>query len=1849
MGMIIKRNGIEHLNLVKRGASTIDSASLNQGMLTDDTVKYSVRSNSKLDIKINDTIEVFGNTYRINTLPKFKKTSNTEYSYEIEAQGLMYDLLRCKFFNADGEGFKTTTDFPLIGNLEVFLVAIRNNMHRFSVNWEIGNFASTETKMITFGNDTCLSALQKICQEFKTDFWVKTEGGKFKIHTGAFGSTLPIDFEYGKGKGLYNLSRKNVDSNGIVNRLYVNGDTDNIPAGYRAFSDALKFSDSGYIEDANLIAEMGLIEGSIDFPDIYPKRTGVVSAVGSSKFKFHDSSMDFDLNEKEADGITTKYLIAGTSAKVHFNTGNLAGYEFEIKKGGYNHATKEFEIIPFTNQTGQKFPDEVAEAFQIEVGDEYVLLDIVMPQTYIANAEAELLTKANEQFALLKTVKVSYDLEVDPEYIKNLATPISIGDYVRVKDTDLGIDKVIRVQAITRDFITGNAPTPYNYKITLADSYEISFASQMVMDITEIKNVVSVTNLGNINLSKLGYKTTEELRNLVFDTDGYFDAENIKPFSIETNMLTVGSQSQQLSCSVVFLVNNAGNPNQVETKAGALFSQTFDKTWTIAGSVQTVPDNNSRYVYAKCSKNGTSGTIYFTQAQIKFDEDVNDYYFLLGILHTVTEGVRVLSITIGTTTINGGLVRTGVISSLDGQTYFNLNNGEIKGKITFTNDSPAFQQINDAIVIGGRNYYKKNTPIHLNAGSVGLIKTDTGFNVNGVAENNAMVRINPVITGNGKWTVSFEHQIDYPGYALEIDICDLGAITLPANTDNKWKKLSHTVDVTNYGDGSVYNFIDIGGLTGQQHRFRNFKVEKGTKATDWTPAPEDVEKQITDVQTYATTVNNLVSDIANDNKITPSEKQSLKKEYDIIIAEKPQIQAQANTYGVNTTDYINAYNALIIYTNPLLVNLNTTDDIVGSVLRNTFNNYYAIKVNLLKAITDRVNDNFSDVYGEMDRIEQELSAEIEDVNQSVSNLNSYVDGAFSDGIISAAEAVAIEKYINQINTEKSDIDNKYNQIYNDYYLTGTPKNNLATDYNNYVSAHTNLINSINTAISDGATTPAEKSDVDSKFSSYRLALGVLTTRFQEAIKAIETATVNAIQIGGRNLLVGKNYLDSLQIFEKSFHTYTGGDGIKWFDTLGANINGVEIVQDKWFTPKEIGNYTFSIWIYCDKNINSVYVSFYTASGHNPVLAQKKWNGVADVITATVNLTTLDPIRVVDLLDLQLSGNPQYIGLRNAKLEKGNKSTDWTPAPEDVQDDINTAQSTANNAITLLTDLGSDNKLTASEKQTTQNEWNRIKSEYTNNLSVANGLLLSVTSYESAYNALNNYLNPLLADLTSTTEINGNVFRATFKNYYDANVAIVTAIGNKQIENVQVGGRNFLKNSGNFRGSGWNGGFSDNGGGYTIDTNKIYLGKPTLRTTLGGGLQHNDWLKLETGKEYTYSALVYGDSEIEGDWNIPLHYWAGYNNQNEGKLQIIKYDQKVKDNGWKLIFLTFKLTDNADSFKPLLYTGSPSNITVWVAYFKLEKGNKATDWMPAPEDTSADITVANQNSANALAQAQNAMNTASAAAAVTSFMQTTIDGNVISTGTLQVGDVNGANAMISGVTDRPNGESIRFAAGQNYANKYRSPFQVLDNGMVLFVNPTTGQKTFELGFNQNTGKVVFNIYNDNGIRVASIGSQGIIFTGYVPESYTKYNFRKLTTSTFTTESVNSELSQLNTLQKYLTSSEELLKHYNLGLLTNYVAYEYYEGINFESAGNAQYARFYPTKNKFDSPIPDGIYARQNIISVTIDGDESGVIVNYNTTVYLFENGKIKSSINANAQQRIDRISARSENFPPEDFE
>ena len=180
-----------------------------------------------------------------------------------------------------------------------------------------------------------------------------------------------------------------------------------------------------------------------------------------------------------------------------------------------------------------------------------------------------------------------------------------------------------------------------------------------------------------------------------------------------------------------------------------------------------------------------------------------------------------------------------------------------------------------------------------------------------------------------------------------------------------------------------------------------------------------------------------------------------------------------------------------------------------------------------------------------------------------------------------------------------------------------------------------------------------------------------------------------------------------------------------------------------------------------------------------------------------------------------------------------------------------------------------------------------------------------------------------------------------------------------VNNLEVGGTNILRTSGQFGATfhAW----YDNGGTIVSDNSVQWRGFNTLRTTVGQGIV-GDWYKLENMATYTYSALVKADSIFNGTNATPLHYWAGKDNQMQPKLYVIAFNSSylAEDIGkWKKISLTFRLTEDADSFRPFFYAGDGSTVFN-IAYLKLERGTKATDWTPAPEDVTAQISSSNAN-------------------------------------------------------------------------------------------------------------------------------------------------------------------------------------------------------------------------------------------------------------------------------------------------
>lgn len=123
--------------------------------------------------------------------------------------------------------------------------------------------------------------------------------------------------------------------------------------------------------------------------------------------------------------------------------------------------------------------------------------------------------------------------------------------------------------------------------------------------------------------------------------------------------------------------------------------------------------------------------------------------------------------------------------------------------------------------------------------------------------------------------------------------------------------------------------------------------------------------------------------------------------------------------------------------------------------------------------------------------------------EAVDNLNEYVDGAFSDGIIQGTEAKAIEKYINTVNNTKAAVEATYNKLFLNAYLEGAPKTDLLNAKVTLFGSISALISAINSAIADGKVTVSEKNNVDTKFSAFNSAYAGFNTAVEGANKSIQ--------------------------------------------------------------------------------------------------------------------------------------------------------------------------------------------------------------------------------------------------------------------------------------------------------------------------------------------------------------------------------------------------------------------------------------------------------------------------------------------------------------------------------------------------------------------------------------------------------------------------------------------------------------------------------------------------------------------------------------------------------------------------
>lgn len=433
-----------------------ENSTQSKEIMGDNKITLSFTLSRNIDFKIGDWCSVYGEKYILNDVPPVEKRSSREYEYNLTLYAEYYDLNKAQFMFYDATNQLKEGVFSLMANAKTFIDLVIQNANRIGAGWTKGAVVETQYVNMSFSSESCLAVLGRLAEQFGTEYYID---GK-KISLDARFKDTGITLSNGKRKGLYTIGRKPLNDSKVVTRLYAFGSDKNLPPDYRNYSTRLKMTGGALYLEKN-VSEYGIVEYTQVFDSIYPHRTGKVTNVNfADPFIFVDNTMDFDLNAQ---------LLPNIAAKVTFNTGQLAGYTFDINR--YDAGLKQFRILKNKNE---KAIDVPSTSFRPAIGDEYVLVDIQMPPSYVTAAEAELTAEAQKLLDKLSSPQFEYPLTVDPAELRRRNVKIQLGDQIWIVEPDWSLNQKIRTIGYTRTF-----KDEFDYQLTLADGLKVNVGSEL--------------------------------------------------------------------------------------------------------------------------------------------------------------------------------------------------------------------------------------------------------------------------------------------------------------------------------------------------------------------------------------------------------------------------------------------------------------------------------------------------------------------------------------------------------------------------------------------------------------------------------------------------------------------------------------------------------------------------------------------------------------------------------------------------------------------------------------------------------------------------------------------------------------------------------------------------------------------------------------------------------------------------------------------------------------------------------------------------------------------------------------------------------------------------------------------------------------------------------------------------------------------------------------------------------------------------------------------------------------------------------------------------------------------------
>jgi hypothetical protein len=900
-----------------------------------------------IEFPLGATIDFEGQTYTLNTPQSLNEVNSKYFEYKL-IFGSNQELLN-NFKLKDVEG---RLKFPFTAKPHEHLQLIVNVLNTNDSGWSVGEYLEGAEKLISYNHTNCFAALQTIASEFETEYEIN--GKTINLRKVSYNELTPLALSYGKGNGFVSgVGRNNDSGKSGFTTLYVQGGERNIDFSKYGSKDLLlpknksyTYLGKTYITDAYglSIQRSGFVihnikEESLDCTHIYPQRIGTISEVivvdeEKNFYDFIDASIPADLD-------FSALRMNGEKITIRFESGRLAGREFDIEQSdtivsGYIHDERRFKLVP-KEEDGYTMPNDV---FIPMVGDKYAVFGMMMPTAYICNddtqtgASWEMFKKAIQHFYENEESKFTFKGELDGIWAKkdwvNIGGKIVVGGFISFSDVEFqptGIN--IRITSI-KDYINN----PYSPIIELANSVQgVSITSELDK-IKENEVVTEVLHSKSLDFTRRTFRDAKETIKLLEAAKLNFST-SINPISVNAMQLLVGDKSLQfrfvdgglnkISHSATYdkttkqFTAVAGKLQHLTIGIDAIKPNPVYKTWDIPLYTSAVLSDakKSYYLYVKASKTLTTGVFLLSETSIALEEVTGFYHFLTGILNTEFEKDRSFVKMYGFTEILPGQIKVDKLTSGNGLQVIELLDDQIKinAKVTFANDSPALLAQEQAILNAkteAQNASKAYADaqdslqaITLNAYSDGIV---TDAEANAIAVAKAWADAQDLV-----------YQTTLEAYADGVVSAE------------EARAIADATDKANIAEANA----------------KAYALERANLAQ---AAADSALSTASTANTNATTANNLLADIANDNKLTPSEKQDTKREWDSIVSEKTINDTQADLFAVSKTAYGTAYTNLSNYITPLLVSLTTTSDITGTTFRDTFKAYYDARLNLLNAI-----------------------------------------------------------------------------------------------------------------------------------------------------------------------------------------------------------------------------------------------------------------------------------------------------------------------------------------------------------------------------------------------------------------------------------------------------------------------------------------------------------------------------------------------------------------------------------------------------------------------------------------------------------------------------------------------------------------------------------------------------------------------------------------------------------------------------------------------------------------------------------------------------------------------------------